>query len=109
MECGSARKARSLDEEEQVVPESNYEDGQEFDLPLPTTTRGPPPSFGSPKPRAKRSKPTEEIPEEDYGYPYDYDLPTTTSRGPSVINGSPKPHYMRGKRGYKPSNNDLEA
>ncbi|KAL8889592.1 MAG: hypothetical protein Q9205_002791 [Flavoplaca limonia] len=109
MECGSAHKARSLDEEEQVVPESDYEDGQEFDLPLPTTTRGPPPSFGSPKPRSKRSKPTEEIPEENYGYSYDYDLPTTTSRGPSVINGSPKPHYMRGKRGYKPSDNVLKA
>ncbi|KAL8848694.1 MAG: hypothetical protein Q9221_006304 [Calogaya cf. arnoldii] len=94
MSCADGRKARSLDEEEPNVPEGDYEDGYEFDLPS-TTTRGPPPSYGSPKPRAKRSKP---VPEDDADYGYDYEWPTTT-RGPSVVNGSPKPHHGHGRHG----------
>lgn len=109
MNCANGRKPRSLDEEEQTVPEGDYGYGYDFDLPS-TTTRGPTPSYGSPKPRSKRSKPLDDkVPEEDPGYGYNYDWPTTATRGPAVVNGSPKPHHGRGKHGYKPSDNVLEA
>ncbi|KAI4258516.1 MAG: hypothetical protein L6R42_005041 [Xanthoria sp. 1 TBL-2021] len=109
MNCANGRKPRSLDEEEQTVPEGDYGYGYGFDLPS-TTTRGPPPSYGSPKPRSKRSKSLDDkVPEEDPGYGYNYYWPTTTTRGPAVVNGSPKPHHSRGKHGYKPSDNVLEA
>ncbi|KAI4222666.1 MAG: hypothetical protein L6R36_005974 [Xanthoria steineri] len=123
MSCPDGHKPRSLDEEslsqpdsesldkadEQTVPEGDYGYGYDFDLPS-TTTRGPPPSYGSPKPRSKRSKSLDEtVPEEYPSYGYGYDWPTTTTRGPTVINGSPRPHYARGKRGYKPADDVLEA
>lgn len=123
MSCPDGHKPRSLDEEslsqsdsesleeadEQTVPEGDYGYGYDFDLPS-TTTRGPPPSYGSPKPHSKRSRSLDEkVPEEYPSYGYNYEWPTTTTRGPTVINGSPRPHYGRGKRGYKPADDVLEA
>ncbi|KAL8771573.1 MAG: hypothetical protein Q9209_003016 [Squamulea sp. 1 TL-2023] len=102
MNCPNGRKPRSLSPSfeaaaEEAFPDDidgDYEYGYDDDLPT-TTTRGPPPSYGSPKPRSKRSKPLDTVPEEDYGYGYNYELPTTTSRTPPVVNGSPKPHQGR--------------
>ncbi|KAL8817669.1 MAG: hypothetical protein Q9223_003552 [Gallowayella weberi] len=79
--------------------EYDYGYGYDFDLPT-TTTRGPPPSYGSPKPRSKRSTPLDTPLDEGYGYGYgyDWDLPatTTTTRGPPPSYGSPKPRHLRG-------------
>ncbi|KAL8681456.1 MAG: hypothetical protein Q9224_006852 [Gallowayella concinna] len=94
--CSKAHKRGYGPSDAGYDDEYDYDYGYDFDLPA-TTTRGPPPSHGSPKPRSKRSTPPDTVPNEEYGYGYGYDweLPTTTTRGPPPSPGSPKPRSKR--------------
>ncbi|KAL8805486.1 MAG: hypothetical protein Q9182_001941 [Xanthomendoza sp. 2 TL-2023] len=101
--CSRAHVRRSEPSDagyDDVEDEGDYGYGYDFDLPA-TTTRGPPPSYGSPTPDRRRSKRSEPFDtdfddeEYGYGYGYDFDLPTTTTRGPPPSYGSPKPRSKR--------------
>ncbi|KAL8926792.1 MAG: hypothetical protein Q9172_001669 [Xanthocarpia lactea] len=118
MSCANGRKPRSILEdslprsgseslEERTVPEGDYGYGYDFDLPT-AATRGPPPTYGSPKPRPKRSQPLDAVSDEDYGYEYDYNWPTTTTRGPPPSYGSPKPRSKRSQPLDAVSDEDYE-